>query len=196
MPVDLPDTPHQFFIGGGSGDQSASRERALTALRTAWDGHVSRQYTTEEEWIAGLTQHLDNIVNLRITHVREWLDQNLSRFQAVAGGGGSHASTDELKRHFENCIVDLRGSVQLCAMTCGECQLRCVKSRAHEGTHDCQSDHSCVHECNFCLALEMEEHRACTMRCVVYGWRCRTSDDKHVATARAMQGSICMCLML
>ena len=167
MPVDLPDTLHQLFIGGGGGgDQSASRERALTILRTAWDGYASRQYTAEDEWVAGLTQHLDNIVNLRIAHVREWLDQNLSRFQAAAGGGGSHASVDDLKRHFEGSIVDLRGNVQLCGMTCGTCQLRCVRSRAHEGAHDCQSDHLCVHECDFCLALEPEEHRACTMRCV------------------------------
>ena len=168
MPVDLPDTPHQLFIGGG-GDQSVSREGILAILRTAWEGHASRQYTTEDEWIAGLTQHLETIVNLRIAHVSEWLDQNLSRFQAASGGGVSHARIDELKRHFENSIVDLRGNVQLCGMTCAGCQLRCVLSRMHEGLHDCQSDHLCVHECDFCLALEPGEHRACTMRWVMYG---------------------------
>ncbi|KAF8548152.1 hypothetical protein OG21DRAFT_1489630 [Imleria badia] len=150
MPVDLPDTHHQLFIGGG-GEQSVSRERMLTVLRTAWEDHAFRQYTSEDEWIAGLTQHLENI--------------NLSRFQAVDGGGGSSARVDELKRHFESSIVDLRGNVQLCGMTCADCQLRCVKSRVHGGTHDCQSDHLCVHECDFCLALEPEEeeHRPCTM---------------------------------
>jgi hypothetical protein len=163
MPVDLPDTPHQLFIGGG-GDQSVSRERMLTVLRTAWEGHASRQYITEDEWIAGLTHHLETIVNLRIAHVSEWLDQNLSRFQAVDGGGGSHARIDELKRHFESSMVDVRGSVQLCGMTCAECQLRCVKSRVHEGAHGCQSDHLCVHECDFCLAFESDEHQPCTMR--------------------------------
>ncbi|KAF8548833.1 hypothetical protein OG21DRAFT_1489038 [Imleria badia] len=119
MPVDLPDTPHQLFIGGG-GDHSLSRERMLTDIRTAWEGESSRQYTTEDEWIAGLTQHLENIVNLRISHVREWLDQNLSRFQATDGGGGSTARIDELKRHFESSIVDLRSNVQLCGMACAE----------------------------------------------------------------------------
>jgi hypothetical protein len=163
MPVDLPDTPHQLFIGDG-GDQSASRERVLTALRTAWEGHASRQYTTEDEWIAGLTHHLETIVNLRIAHVREWLDQNLSRFQAVDGGGGSHASIAELKRGIESSIVDFRGNVQMCGITCAECQLQCVKSRVHEGVHDCQSDHLCVHECDYCLALAQEEHQPCTIR--------------------------------
>lgn len=168
MPIDLPDTPHQLFIGGGS-DQSVSREGMLTVLRTAWEGHPSRQYTSEDEWIAGLTQHLEAIINLRIAHVREWLDQNLSRFQAVGGGCGKHASIDELKRHFESSIVELRGNVQLCGMTCAECQLGCVKSRVHEGAHNCQSDHLCVHKCDFCLPLGPEDHWPCTMRCVTFG---------------------------
>ncbi|KAI9571051.1 hypothetical protein HD554DRAFT_2017581 [Boletus coccyginus] len=163
MPVDLPDTQHQLFIGGGGSDQSVSRERILTILRTAWDGHISRQHITEAEWIAGLAQHLETIVNLRVAHVSEWLDQNLSRFQAASSSGVSHACIDELKRHFENSIVDLRGNVRLCGMTCAGCQLRCVQSRVHEGMHDCQSNHLCLRECDFCLALEQEEHRSCMM---------------------------------
>ncbi|KAF8122287.1 hypothetical protein EV363DRAFT_1555266 [Boletus edulis] len=138
MPIEMEDTPHQLFIGVGSGNnQSVARERTLTVLRTAWEGYPSRQYGTEDEWMAGLTQHLETIVDLRIAHLREWLDQNLSRFQAADGGGGSHASIDELRRHFESSIVDLRGNVQ--------------------------SDHLCVHECVFCVEDEPEEHRACTM---------------------------------
>ncbi|KAG8215603.1 hypothetical protein J3R82DRAFT_7468 [Butyriboletus roseoflavus] len=159
--IDLPDAPYQLSIGD-DGDQSASRDRFLMALRTAWEGYASRQYTPEDEWIASLTQHLETIVNLRIAHVREWLNQNLSRFQPV-GGGGSHERIDELKRHFESSIVDLRGNVQLCGLPCAACQLRCIQSRAHEGAHDCQSGHLCVHECDFCLAIEPGEHRPCTM---------------------------------
>ncbi|KAF9231334.1 hypothetical protein BU15DRAFT_90941 [Melanogaster broomeanus] len=95
-PVELPDTPYQLFIAGGGAEQAASRERTLTVLRTAWDQHESRPYAPEQEWIEGLSNHLENIVNLRIAHVREWLDQNLSRFQA------GHTSIDELRRNFEN----------------------------------------------------------------------------------------------
>ncbi|KAG6369029.1 hypothetical protein JVT61DRAFT_1964, partial [Boletus reticuloceps] len=182
MPIDLPDTPHQLFIGGGS-DQAVSREHMLSVLRTAWEGHVTRQYTTEDEWIAGLTQHLERTVEMRIAHVREWLDQNLSRFQAAGSSGGSHASIDELRRHFEGSIVDLKGNIQLCGMTCAECQLRCVRSRAHEGAHDCQSDHLCIHECDFCLALEPEEHGACRMRCVASP-NCRCVMNQHLCGKR------------
>ncbi|KAF8122291.1 hypothetical protein EV363DRAFT_1404993 [Boletus edulis] len=191
MPVDLPDTPHQLFIGGGS-DQAVSRERMLTVLRTAWEGHATRQYTTEDEWIAGLTQHLEKIVELRIAHVREWLDQNLSRFQAAGSGGGSHASIDEMRRDFEGSIVDLKGNVQLCGMTCAKCQLRCVRSRAHKGAHDCQSDHLCIHACNFCLALEPEEHRACTMSAGHAGEHmCRPGFDEDKVIDHIDEGHLC-----
>ena len=167
IPIDIPDTPYQLFIGGG-GDQSASCEHLLTVLRTAWEGYATRQYVTEDEWIVGLMQHLEKIVNLRINHAREWLDQNLSRFQAVIGGGGGgssgNARIDDLKRLFEGSVVDLKGSVQLCGLTCTECYLRCVQNRVHDGAHDCQSEHVCVHECDFCLVLEPEEHQSCAMR--------------------------------
>ena len=165
MPIDMPDTSYQLFIGGSGGDdRSVSRERSLIVLRTAWEGYATRQYVTEDEWIAGLMQHLEKIVNLRIDHVREWLDQNLSRFQAVSGGGSSHARIDDLKRLFEDSVVDLKGSVQLCGLTCAGCHLGCVQSRAHDGAHDCQSEHVCVYECDFCLALEPKEHRSCVVR--------------------------------
>ncbi|KAH0834248.1 hypothetical protein J3R83DRAFT_11580 [Lanmaoa asiatica] len=180
IPVDMPDTPFQLFVGSG-GDQSVTREHMLTILRTAWKGHPTRQYIPEDEWIAGLTQHLETIVNLRIAHVREWLDQNLSRFQAVGSSGQSHARIDELKRHFESSIVDLRGNVQLCGLTCAGCQLRCVRqSQMHEGAHDCQSAHACVHECNFCSALEPAEHRPCTMSVQWHTFFCRCVTNPHL----------------
>ncbi|KIJ13989.1 hypothetical protein PAXINDRAFT_100354 [Paxillus involutus ATCC 200175] len=128
LPVDLPDTLHQLFIAAGGAEQSTSRERTLTVLRAAWDQHEYRQYAPEEEWIEGLTNHLETIVNLRIDHVREWLTVNLSRFQA------GHASIEELRRTFENAIVDLKGN----------------------------TDHLCVHECDFCMELS-GERKQCTM---------------------------------
>ncbi|KIJ07204.1 hypothetical protein PAXINDRAFT_19596 [Paxillus involutus ATCC 200175] len=102
LPVDLPDTLHKLFIAGGGIEQSASRERTLAFLRAAWD--QPRQHAPEEEWIEGLTNHLETIVNLRIDHVRKWLTVNLSRFQA------GHASIEDLRRTFENAIVDLKGN--------------------------------------------------------------------------------------
>ncbi|KAF8837464.1 hypothetical protein BDN67DRAFT_983236 [Paxillus ammoniavirescens] len=160
LPVDLPDTPHKLFIAGGGIEQSSSRERTLAVLRAAWDQQESRQYAPEEEWIEGLTNHLETIVNLRIDHVRKWLTVNLSRFQA------GHASIKDLRRTFENAIVDLKGNVQLCKLQCTGCQLLCIQSRLHDGPHHCQADHLCVHECNFCMEPS-GERKQCTMTCVV-----------------------------
>ncbi|KAH0834617.1 hypothetical protein J3R83DRAFT_10103 [Lanmaoa asiatica] len=84
MPVDLPDAPNQLFIGG---DQSVSRERMLTLYRTAWEGYTSREYTTADEWTAGLTQHLEMTVGFWIARVWKWLDQTRSRFQQTAQNG-------------------------------------------------------------------------------------------------------------
>ncbi|KAF9232513.1 hypothetical protein BU15DRAFT_67382 [Melanogaster broomeanus] len=154
--VELPDTPYQLFIARGGVGQSATAETTLADLRTAWDQYQSRQYAPEEAWIEDLCNHLEGIVSLRIAHVREWLDQNLSRFEA------GHASIDELRRNFEDAIVDLKTNVQLCKLQCASCQLLCVQSRLHEGSHHCQTDHFCVHECNFCMELS-GEHRQCSM---------------------------------
>ncbi|KAF9231331.1 hypothetical protein BU15DRAFT_68421 [Melanogaster broomeanus] len=155
-PVELPDTPDQLFIARGGVGQSTSAETTLADLRTAWDQYQFRQYAPEEAWIEELCNHLEGIVSLRIAHVREWLDQNLSRFQA------GHASINELRRNFEDAIVDLKGNVQLCKLQCASCQLLCVQSRLHKGSHHCQTDHFCVHECNFCMELS-GEHKRCTM---------------------------------
>ncbi|KIJ64834.1 hypothetical protein HYDPIDRAFT_111462 [Hydnomerulius pinastri MD-312] len=156
LPVDLPDTTYQLFFAAGGTEHSASRERTLSVLRSAWDQHDSRQHVPDPEWIEGLSTHLETIVNLRIDHVREWLTQNLTRFQA------GHASIEELRRTFEGAIVDLKSNVQLCKIQCAECQLLCVQSRLHDGPHHCQTDHLCAHECDFCLELS-GEHKACNM---------------------------------
>jgi hypothetical protein len=152
----MPDTPHRIFIAGGGIEQSASRERTLAVLRAACDLHESRQYSPEEEWIEGLTNHLETIVNLRIDHVREWLTVNVSRFQA------GHASIEELRRAFENAIVDLKNNVQLCKLPCASCQLFCVQGRLHDGPHHCQTDHLCVHGCELCMELS-GERKQCAM---------------------------------
>ncbi|KIK76807.1 hypothetical protein PAXRUDRAFT_411291 [Paxillus rubicundulus Ve08.2h10] len=100
-----------LYISYSSRQEASNNQRLVNArsvLCAAWDRHESRQCVPEEEWIEGLTNHLETIVNLRIDHVRERLTVNLSRFQA------GHASIEELRRTFENAIVDLKGNVQLC----------------------------------------------------------------------------------
>ncbi|KIM52559.1 hypothetical protein SCLCIDRAFT_549343 [Scleroderma citrinum Foug A] len=151
-PIDLFDTQTQFFLSGAAAPQSEARERTLSILQSSWSQFETRQRVPDAEWTESLSQYLEDIVNLRIDHVREWLTQNLSRFQA------GHASIEELRRTFEGAIVDLKSNVQLCKMQCSSCQLLCVLSRFHDGPHICQTDHFCIHECDFC-----QESRKCGM---------------------------------
>ena len=144
VPIELPDTEARFFLAVGAAPLSEAREQALSVLQSSWNQCETRQRIPDKEWTEDLSQYLEDIVNLRIDHVREWLAQNLSRFQA------GHASIEELRRTFEGAIVDLKSNVQLCKLQCASCQQLCVQSRFHDGPHSCQTNHSCIHECEFC----------------------------------------------
>ncbi|KAI6101022.1 hypothetical protein EDD16DRAFT_1716799 [Pisolithus croceorrhizus] len=143
-PVELPDT------------ESQDREQTLEILRSSWERYHERQNVPDSAWVEALSQYLDGIVNLRIDRVQEWLSQNLARFQT------GHASTEELRRDFEGVTVDLRTNVQLCKLQCADCQLLCIQSRFHDGPHACQTNHLCIHECDFCRET-IDEFRECGM---------------------------------
>ncbi|KAI5998966.1 hypothetical protein F5J12DRAFT_928807 [Pisolithus orientalis] len=155
-PIQFPDTQLRLFLAAGGLSQSESREKVLAVLCDSWDRNEMRQHLSDPEWAGGLSQYLERIVDLRIDHVREWLTQNLSRFQT------GHASIEELRRTFENASVDLRSNVQLCRLQCASCQLLCIQSRLHDGPHNCRTDHACIHQCDFCKE-GTGENRACSM---------------------------------
>ncbi|KAI6097344.1 hypothetical protein EDD16DRAFT_604216 [Pisolithus croceorrhizus] len=144
IPVELHDTESRFFLPAGMAPQPEVREQALETLQSSWERYHERQTISDSEWVEALSQYLQGIINLRIEHVQEWLAQNLARFQT------DHASIEELRRGFEGATVDLKNSVRLCKLQCGNCQLLCIQSRFHDGRHTCQTNHHCIHECYFC----------------------------------------------
>ncbi|KAI6035781.1 hypothetical protein EDC04DRAFT_2571420 [Pisolithus marmoratus] len=144
IPVELPDTESYLFLTVGMAPQAEIREQALATLQNGWERYGNRQHIPDAEWVEALSQYLEGIVNLRIDHVQEWLSQNLVRFQT------GHASIEELRRNFEGATVDLKSNVQLCKLQCANCQLLCIQSRFHDGRHACQTNHSCIHACDFC----------------------------------------------
>lgn len=152
MLVEFPDTQSQFPM---SGSQPEDRRDALSVLCSSWDRFASRQDIPDAAWMEGLSQYLEHIVGLRVDHVQEWLTQNLSRFQT------GHASIEELRRMFENEVVDFKGNVRLCKVQCANCQLLCIQNRFHDGQHDCATDHRCAHKCAFCQ--EGGELKNCTV---------------------------------
>jgi hypothetical protein len=153
VPIGMPDTSTEFSLASGS--QSSSREVALRALSRAWRDYDSRHHMPEDQWIENLIAHIDSMVNLRVAHVREWISSNVARFQS------GQASIDELMRTFESAIVDLKSNLQLCKLKCGRCELLCIQSRLHDGQHDCQTSHVCIHSCDFCASSG--EAKDCSM---------------------------------
>ncbi|KAI0317532.1 hypothetical protein OF83DRAFT_1171919 [Amylostereum chailletii] len=142
--IDCPDSEAVFFIAG-SDTNDTNREQTLGVLRGAWDKQGERQLVPDPDYVSGLSEHLGQLVDLRTGHVRQWVEANLTRFQSVG-----HASIDELRRILDNAIIDLRAGVQLCKVQCSSCNLLCVQSRLHEGPHDCDTDHNCIHNCSYC----------------------------------------------
>ncbi|EIW81353.1 hypothetical protein CONPUDRAFT_55755 [Coniophora puteana RWD-64-598 SS2] len=149
--VNANDTASVFAVGPSGTD----REARLVALEQSWDQFSTRQQVTDETWFEGLASHVDHLLTLRFNRVGEWISSNLVRFQAV-----SHESIEDLKRTFESTTVDMRSNVQLCGAQCASCHLRCIQSRLHQGQHDCKTDHTCSHDCDFCE----EDIKLCGMK--------------------------------
>lgn len=123
----------------------SAHERALTTLLESWDQAIKRQFRDDSKWHSDLVQHLTHLVDLRVAHVKNWLESNVQRFDGV------HASIEELHRIFDSAVIDLRASVEICRSKCGSCSLICVRSsRSHKDDHDCSTNHRCIHGCFFC----------------------------------------------
>jgi hypothetical protein len=128
------------------------------ALLRSWSPSTPRQLIPDAEWMAELVNSLNGLVDLRVNHVRSWMDCNLSRFE------GGHAAIEDIRRRFDNTVIELRTSVQLCGSQCASCNLLCIRSRLHEGDHNCSTDHKCASVCEFCE----DESRPCSTRYVIF----------------------------
>lgn len=106
----------------------------------------------DPDWTANLASYVNGLIGLRVNHVRLWLDSNLERFQT------GHAMIEDLRRQFDNTVIEMRANVQLCRAICKSCRLLCVLCRFHEGDHSCQTSHDCVHRCRFC---NDDERKSC-----------------------------------
>ena len=141
--MECEDTSARFAISGPEQIRSVDVEMHLTALVEASSPNMPRQSMPDSEWMAELALCLTRLIDLRVTHVRTWLDCNLERFQ------GSNAAIGDLHRRFDNMVIEMNTNVQLCRAQCVSCHLLCVRGRLHEGEHNCKTDHKCAHTCEF-----------------------------------------------
>ena len=142
--MECDDTPVRFVVSNRDEIPLAEIERHLVALLESWSPGTPRQSIPDSEWIADLASYLQELTDLRINHVRLWLDLNLERFQ------GGPAAIDDLRRRFDNMVIQLKTNVRLCRAQCASCHLFCVRGLLHEGDHSCATGHRCAHNCGFC----------------------------------------------
>ncbi|KAF8321130.1 hypothetical protein DL93DRAFT_2224184 [Clavulina sp. PMI_390] len=126
-----------------------SRDEVFRDLREAWTNAPIRQQVSESEYTLALTEHLQSVARSRLAHVRLWLNSNLVRFSV------EHSDIAALLRQFELLSRELTTSVEVCAMKCSNCGLKCVEGKRHEGDHDCGTNHRCLHLCS------LEDKRGC-----------------------------------
>jgi hypothetical protein len=136
-----PSTEHHFEPEQFS---SSDMDLPLAALRESWNPSTKRQFMPDPDWTLNLASYINGLIDLRVNHVRLWLDSNLERFQA------GHATIEDIRRQFDDTVIEIRTNVQLCRAICKSCRLLCVLRRFHEGDHSCQTSHDCVHSCRFC----------------------------------------------
>lgn len=144
LEVEGDDTDARFAISGREQVSPMDVERHLSALLESWNQNTPRQFMPDSEWIEQFLSHLHGLIDLRVNHVRSWLDSNIERFQ------DGHATIEELLRRFDNTVIEMRANVQLCGTQCASCHLLCVRGRLHEGDHSCKTTHRCVYNCKFC----------------------------------------------
>jgi hypothetical protein len=142
-----------FAISDGEPLPAAKIEVQLVTLMESWVPNAPRQFTPDPEFVAELKKRLNDLIDLRVNHVRSWLDCNLARFQ------GGHAAIEDLRRRFDNMVIEMKTNIQLCGAQCSSCNLLCVRSRLHEDDHSCTTDHKCAFKCEFC-----EDDKLCSTR--------------------------------
>lgn len=122
------------------------RATSLASLITERNPDAAR-YPTED-----LSRHLQDIASQRISKVREWIQQNVSRFPQ------DNADMRSLKRQLEDLSEALLANIQLCLAECSTCRLRCLLNRSHPSQqHDCGTSHDCIDNCDYSDAHDSPE---------------------------------------
>ncbi|KAH8993666.1 hypothetical protein EDB83DRAFT_2325213 [Lactarius deliciosus] len=83
LKVECDDTGAHFAISDRELPPPEKIETCLAALREAPSPGTPRQFISDPEWVGELASYLSGLIDLRVNHVRLWLDSNLGRFQEL-----------------------------------------------------------------------------------------------------------------
>ncbi|KAI9437151.1 hypothetical protein H4582DRAFT_2058133 [Lactarius indigo] len=92
LAVECDDTEARFAIYDREQPPSDEVEMYLVALLKSWKPGNPRQFMPDSEWVGELASHLGWLVDLRVNHVRRWLDSNLEKFE------GGHGAIEDIRR--------------------------------------------------------------------------------------------------
>ncbi|KAH9054525.1 hypothetical protein EDB87DRAFT_1580466 [Lactarius vividus] len=163
LKVECDDTGARFAISYRELPPPEEIEMCLATLRESQSPGTPRQFIPDSEWVGELASHLSGLIDLRVNHVRLWLDSNLGRFQ------GGHAAIEDLCRRFDSLVIEMKANDST------SCGLACF-SAGHPGKHVCVvSAHLCGDPC------KLLGRRGCLEDCTnVIG-----HDDEHMCSALA-----------
>ncbi|KAJ7583093.1 hypothetical protein C8J56DRAFT_791188, partial [Mycena floridula] len=84
LPIDCKDSDSRFFLSyPDSQALFADKDSALLSLIEAWDGLEARPRTKDTEWTSALSEHLMELVNLRVQHVQGWITSNIRQIMPI-----------------------------------------------------------------------------------------------------------------
>jgi hypothetical protein len=153
--IDQDGTDAIFYVSPSSPESIDGQHRVsgnlkiiLSCLQAFWSLYDKRLEMSEDVWMEGLVQHLEGLVQQRLLTVQSWIAINISRFT------DADTIIGPLHREFKQISNDVKASIQMCALKCGECHLMCLQVRNHEGVHDCATDHRCKSICKYTEAHE------------------------------------------
>ncbi|KAB5590852.1 hypothetical protein CTheo_5695 [Ceratobasidium theobromae] len=139
----------EFFVPNlGNSFTSASEDNAAVehSLKLLIDGCTHKLGITPNmargvEFIERLQQQLLQDLDLRIKHVRHWVQVNVQRFPPENQDiRNIHGKIDSLE-------IAMRAALQLCSEKCSTCHYLCVRPRRHVEEHQCGTTHRCPFLC-------------------------------------------------
>lgn len=134
--------------------QKVNALQLLEGLRSSWPQYTQRALIDDQEWHQNLHLHLENLVKGRVLDVEFWLNTNSERF---VSNSTSMSSFVDLRRRFNDLIVEMKACIIACGLQCASCSLLCLSLRHHDGEHSCGTNHTCPRQCQFCAGTDSEE---------------------------------------
>ncbi|KAB5588316.1 hypothetical protein CTheo_8242 [Ceratobasidium theobromae] len=136
----------EFFVpnlGGLTLADDTIMEHLLKSLTDSCTHRLGIAVDTARDvaFIDRLQQQLLRDLDLRMKHVRHWIQVNVQRFPPENQDiRNIHGKIDSLE-------IAMRAALQLCSEKCSTCHYLCVRPRRHVGEHQCGTTHRCPFLC-------------------------------------------------